>query len=87
MIYYRNLGITQIGRLRALIAGIKMGEIKLSGNNRLKIYGSLDCSSGKRMNMENRVVFSSKEEAFNRGFRPCGHCQKKDYAIWKSSLK
>jgi methylphosphotriester-DNA--protein-cysteine methyltransferase len=58
---------------------IKRSEIVLAGNAKLKIYGRLNCSSGKRMKKENRVFFSSVNEAMAAGFRPCGHCLRKEH--------
>jgi methylphosphotriester-DNA--protein-cysteine methyltransferase len=55
----------------------------LAGNQRLKIYGRLNCFSGKRMKNENRVFFRDEEEAVEAGYRPCGHCFKKKYWVWK----
>lgn len=55
----------------------------LGGNKRLRIFGRLDCALGKRMKRENRVFFSSKEEAIEMGYRPCGYCLKVDYHEWK----
>jgi len=55
---------------------IKQGSICFGGNKKLKIYGTLQCSSGKRMKRENRVFFFSEQEALQNGFRPCGHCTK-----------
>ncbi|RUT70990.1 metal-binding protein [Flavobacterium cupreum] len=65
---------------------IKNAEICLGGNQKLKIYGTLKCASGKRMKRENRVFFCSEEEAKNNGFRPCGHCMKIEYQKWKNGL-
>jgi methylphosphotriester-DNA--protein-cysteine methyltransferase len=61
---------------------IKNNEICYAGNVKLKIYGQLKCLSGKRMKKENRVFFSTEEEALLNGFRPCGHCQNKKYKKW-----
>lgn len=55
---------------------IKNAEICFGGNQKLKIYGTLKCSSGKRMKRENRVFFLSENEAKQNGFRPCGHCHR-----------
>ena len=63
---------------------IKNAEICFGGNQTLKIYGTLKCSSGKRMKRENRVFFASEKEAGQNGFRPCGHCMKTEYKIWKN---
>jgi methylphosphotriester-DNA--protein-cysteine methyltransferase len=62
---------------------IRQGWIKYGGNNRLKIYGTLSCQSGRRMKKGNRIFFSSEEEAIVLGFRPCGHCMRKSYLVWK----
>ncbi|WP_343635955.1 Ada metal-binding domain-containing protein [Fluviicola sp.] len=57
--------------------------MRFGGNKTLKIYGTLACTSGKRMKRENRVFFSDEQEAISTGFRPCGHCLKKEYLTWK----
>ncbi|MEQ9298958.1 MAG: Ada metal-binding domain-containing protein [Cyclobacteriaceae bacterium] len=53
---------------------------------RLRIFGKLNCQSGKRMKRNNRVFFQGQEEAIAAGFRPCGHCMKSDYQNWKDGL-
>lgn len=63
---------------------IKQIRICLGGNAKLKIYGLLSCSSGKKMKKENRVFFVSEKEAIDLGYRPCGHCMKQRYQIWKN---
>ncbi|MHA3786670.1 Ada metal-binding domain-containing protein [Flavobacterium hauense] len=77
MIEHSQLSATE---LRALI---KAGVLTLGGNKKLKIFGQLNCSSGKRMLKENRVFFTSAHEAKYFGYRPCGHYMKQDYKIWK----
>jgi methylphosphotriester-DNA--protein-cysteine methyltransferase len=67
----------------ALIKNFKNKLICLGGNKKLMIYGTLRCKSGKRMKKENRVFFASEEEALKNGYRPCGHCMKKEYKSWK----
>lgn len=66
-----------------LFRKIKKKEIVVAGNEKLKIYGTLDCSSGKRLKKENRVFFSCEEEALENGYRPCGKCMKTKYNDWK----
>ena len=66
--------------LRRLMLG---GHIRFGGNRRLRIYGHLDCSSGKRMKRDNRVFFGDAAAARAAGFRPCGQCLRDDYARWK----
>jgi methylphosphotriester-DNA--protein-cysteine methyltransferase len=64
---------------------IKEGEIVLGGNMALKIYGTLECKSGKRMLRANRIFFCSEEEAIDSGYRPCAHCMRKKYLLWKAN--
>jgi len=63
---------------------IKSKKIRFGGNVKLKIYGTLQCKSGKRMRRENRLFFATEKEAENNGYRPCGHCMKHDYLKWKN---
>jgi methylphosphotriester-DNA--protein-cysteine methyltransferase len=77
----RHSDITASGIIRA----IKKKEICFGGNLKLKIYGTLRCRSGKRMNKENRVFFLSEQQAIDEGFRPYGNCMKKEYTAWTYS--
>ncbi|MBV8255602.1 MAG: metal-binding protein [Chitinophaga sp.] len=77
MIYHEQLGATTFARSKALLAAIKKGEIRFGGNRKLKIYGTLQCSSGKRMKTVNRVFFVSEDEALSMGYRACKRCMKK----------
>lgn len=65
---------------------IRQKEIYWAGNRKLKIYGTLHCASGKRMKRENRVFFISEKEAIKNNYRPCGHCMKTRYKIWKDGI-
>jgi len=40
-----------------------------------KIFGRLDCKSGKRMKKENRVFFLTWQDAICEGYRPCKKCK------------
>lgn len=40
-----------------------------------RIFGILDCKSGKRMKKENRVFFHTLEDAVMEGYRPCKNCK------------
>jgi methylphosphotriester-DNA--protein-cysteine methyltransferase len=62
---------------QSLFRHIRNHEIQFAGNFKLKIYGTLNCHSGKRMKKENRVFFKTVAEAISLGFRPCGNCMKK----------
>ena len=62
---------------------IRRGKITVAGNRRLRIYGKLDCVSGKRMKRRNRVFFTSEAEAHQLGYRPCGNCMRGEYLKWK----
>lgn len=68
-----------------LLKKIRSGEVLFGGNKKLKIYGKLNCQSGKRMNRKNRVFFSSEQEALHHGYRPCGHCMNPQYQEWKKN--
>ncbi len=69
---------------QALSKLLKNGTIAHAGNQKLKIYGLLTCSSGKRMKKENRVFFKNETEAVELGFRPCGHCLHSKYIDWRN---
>lgn len=84
MIRHTELGETSFTRSRKLKELITDGEVRFGGNRQLKIYGTLDCLSGKGMKMENRVFFGSENEAKENGYRPCGHCMRKEYLRWKA---
>ncbi len=62
----------------SILGLIKKGEAKFAGNLKLNIYGTLRCSSGKRMKKENRVFFKNEAEAIHFGFRPCKRCMHPD---------
>lgn len=68
---------------RILRSKIHSREILFGGNKSLKIYGLLNCKSGKRMKKENRIFFKDEKEALLKGYRPCGHCMKEKYKQWK----
>ncbi len=70
-----------------LHAKIRNGEICFGGNEKLRIYGLLHCTSGKRMKRNNRVFFTSEQDALKHHYRPCGHCLKADYVKWKVANK
>ncbi|WP_245952507.1 Ada metal-binding domain-containing protein [Chitinophaga skermanii] len=74
-----SLGASMFAQLR----GIVQHGFRYAGNQSLKIYGTLQCTSGKRMKPKNRVFFHSLEEAAAAGYRPCGHCMRAAYAAWK----
>ncbi len=65
---------------------IKAKGITLAGNRKLKIYGTLQCKSGKRMKKENRVFFLNYIEAKSAGYRPCGLCLRDLYNSWKVGI-
>ena len=71
---------------KSLIKLIKSERIRIGGNINLKIYGTLQCKSGKRMKVINRVFFASEFDAKTHGFRPCGHCMKTEYLKWKNGF-
>jgi len=69
-----------------ILAMIRTRSIKYGGNQHLKIFGTLKCKSGKRIKKENRVFFSSVDEAVENSYRPCGHCCWEEYSAWKAAM-
>jgi hypothetical protein len=82
MIRHTSLGDNAFKRSRQLKLLLDTKEIAFAGNLKLKIYGTVDCSSGKRMKVENRVFFTSAAEAIESGYRPCGNCMRNVYMQW-----
>jgi len=68
-------------QLRGLI---RSGTMTFAGNQCLKIYGTLHCPSGKRMKRDHRVFFADAAAALADGYRPCGHCMKEKYRVWRN---
>ena len=79
------LGSTQFARSRRLKCLINKGDIQFGGNAHLKIYGTLNCKSGKRLKIKNRVFFKTEQEALEMSYRPCGHCMRAKYQLWKAN--
>ena len=71
MIKHTDFENNEKGKLK--LRQLTKGKIVSSGNISLKIYGTLQCKTEKRMKRENRIFFSSEEEAINEGYRPCRH--------------
>ncbi|MEB0249468.1 MULTISPECIES: Ada metal-binding domain-containing protein [unclassified Mucilaginibacter] len=84
MIRHVDLGDSAFSRAKALKLSIDAGKVSIGGNRKLNIYGKLSCTSGKRMNEENRVFFADESEAKDNNYRPCGHCMREAYQKWKA---
>ncbi|QQL49510.1 Ada metal-binding domain-containing protein [Mucilaginibacter ginkgonis] len=84
MIRHQDLGETQFSRNRNLLKLVRQGKLSIGGNHIDKIYGRLNCKSGKRMNVQNRVFFTDENEALQAGYRPCAHCMREKYNKWKN---
>ncbi len=84
MLRHSELGTTKEARHRKVSSLIRSKAITLGGCAPAGIYGRLDCTAGKRMHFENRVFFKNETEAIRQGFRPCGHCMRSRYAVWKN---
>ena len=84
MILHSDLGNSAFKRSRKLKLLIDAGEVHFAGNQKLKIFGTLTCTSGKRMKIGNRLFFKSIDEAKALGYRPCGHCMRQAYLQWKA---
>ncbi|MFZ4787065.1 MAG: metal-binding protein [Rhizobiales bacterium] len=67
-----------------LASRIKAGKITMAGHGPARIFGRLDCRSGKRMLRRHRVFFADRQDALAHGFRPCGHCLPLEYRQWRA---
>ncbi|MBU0625022.1 hypothetical protein KKF05_01625 [Patescibacteria group bacterium] len=48
---------------------------RFAGIKTVKIFGRLDCWSGRRAFLKNRVFFHFWEDAIAADYRPCKHCR------------
>jgi len=84
LIRYLEIGKPSFSTSKKLYQLIKKGDIICAGYMPGKIYGRLDCASGKRMSPANRIFFKSALEAAATGYRPCGNCMREEYKLWKN---
>lgn len=49
-------------------------ENALIGNKKSHVFHKSTCSSANSMSEKNKVSFSSREEAIENGYKPCGKC-------------
>jgi hypothetical protein len=84
MIRHTELGKTEYQQSKKIKFLLNSGLIAFAGNSYLRIYGTLQCSSGKRMKAGNRVFLINEAEAIKIGYRPCGHCMRAAYQKWKT---
>lgn len=64
----------------------------LGGNEKLKIYGRLDCPSAlryikKEQYVQHRVFFADEKTDIVAGYRPCGICMGEKYKLRKDGNK
>ncbi|PTX09526.1 Ada metal-binding domain-containing protein [Sphingobacterium faecium] len=85
MIQNIELGDTALDRIVAVNGLVKRGMIKFSGDSRSNIYGLINCASGRRTRIKNRVFFKDEKEALDEGYRPCSHCLNEKYRKWKEA--
>ncbi len=60
---------------------------RFAGNKTHKIFGRLDCKSGKRMDKENRVFFLDWVDAVKSGYKPCKKCKPKFWDTYPKQEK
>ena len=58
-----------------------------AGVRTMKIFGRLDCGSGRRALTKNRVFFRSYEDAVAAGYRPCRNCHPVPGLTWQESAE
>lgn len=85
MTSHMELGKDTLERKQQLARLKRKGDISFGGYTKAKIYGLLNCISGKRMKLENRVFFKNEQEAVDAGYRPCGNCLPEKYKLWKAA--
>jgi len=59
----------------------------MGGNSRHRIHGRLDCWSANRAlptYASIRFFFADEQAAIAAGYRPCGHCMREGYKVWKA---
>ncbi|MFD2145249.1 hypothetical protein [Mucilaginibacter antarcticus] len=66
MINHTDLGDKPFTHFRALQALIIKGDISLAGYRKNKIYGTLTCKAGKRINPENRIFSRTRTKLLTR---------------------
>lgn len=71
----RKINHSDIGEFQ-LKSLIRAGHILFAGNRKLRIYGKLNCASGKRMLKDNRVFFATEAAALDAGYRACRKCMR-----------
>lgn len=52
-----------------------LNEKTLVGSKNSNLYHYIWCSGAKRIKQENKIFFSSKEEAEKAGYKPAGNCE------------
>ena len=45
------------------------------GNANSKVFHYSDCTSANKMNPANKIIFNSRDEAVQTGYRPCKKCK------------
>ena len=66
-----GLSAVQVKAERSLPAG---DDVQYIGNKKSLRFHYPTCRSVTQMNEKNKVEFHSREEAIDRGYRPCGEC-------------
>lgn len=49
-------------------------EVSYVGNKNSHVFHNSTCSSASSMSEKNKVAFSSRDEAIDAGYKPCGKC-------------
>lgn len=44
------------------------------GNRNSHVFHSASCNSVKNMSEKNKIVFQSRDEAIEKGYKPCSRC-------------
>ena len=65
---------------------IRHGQILFGGNYGQKIYGHLKLTIRTKIEKRLASFFTSMDDVFLQGFRPCGNCMKATYKTCKDEF-
>ena len=71
--YYSYSTVTATKKPQYVYKKVKSGSYVASKNSNKFHYSS--CSSAKKIKSKNKITFSSRSKAINRGYKPCTKCK------------
>ena len=76
----KNSGMPDTVEAGAVTPGQSGGETDSKtavfvGNKNSHVFHKPSCASAAKIKEENRISFSSRDDAVNKGYTPCGRCE------------